>query len=435
MRFNGSWGGGRRAAALAPVLAGLLFLPGALGQTPPEDPKEYLEHVRRLNEVAAQKIEGDTRAALRDSQRLARTDVAAATDLLRRTLRDLEADTALSQTRRDQLLRAVNERLRQLAAPPERVAERRESPPSPRHPAPKAPPVDDGEIARSLREIRSLQHDGRLAEARQRAEELARQYPDSAAAQAARRNIDAASTLSALHGDRADGERRLSALQRDVGRSSMPPAGDVDFPKDWAEKSRKRSATVPLTEREKAVLRALAAPVTVDFKGTKFEDAINELSRACGQPIVLDRASLEEAQINYDTTVTLQANGMSLRAALRQLLGRFGLAYVIRDQALEVTTESRAKELMVVRSYYIGDLLGNGGLGGVFDLVQRFQVDPLAQAKQAAQIIDMIETSIEPMSWQKNGGAGTINYNAGTGSLIVKQSAEVHARLAGGLSP
>lgn len=426
----------RSLAVAGPLAAALLLGSAAGGQTPTDDPKAYLEHVRRLNEVAAQKIEGDVRAALREAQRLARTDTGAAAEMLGRVLRDLDADTSLTQARRDQLAKTVSERIRQLGRTPERIAERREAAPPlpPRRPLANARQPADEEIGRSLRTIRSLQRDGRLAEARQRAEELARQLPDNAAAQAARRNVDAASTLSSIRGDRADGEQRLSALQRDLGRSSMPPGGDLDFPKDWAEKSRKRSATVQLTDREKAILKALAAPVSVDFNGTKFEDAINELSKASGQPIVLDRAALEEAQITYETPVTLRANGMGLRTILRQILGRFSLAYVIRDQALEVTTEARAKEMMVVRSYYIGDLLANSGVG-IFDLAQRFEVDPLQMAKQAAQIIEMIETSIEPMSWQKNGGGGTITFNAATGSLIVKQSAEVHARLAGGLSP
>jgi hypothetical protein len=43
----------------------------------------------------------------------------------------------------------------------------------------------------------------------------------------------------------------------------------------------------------------------------------------------------------------------------------------------------------------------------------------------------MIQTSVDPQSWQANGGNGSIVFNAPSMSLIIKQSAEVHALLGG----
>jgi hypothetical protein len=58
-------------------------------------------------------------------------------------------------------------------------------------------------------------------------------------------------------------------------------------------------------------------------------------------------------------------------------------------------------------------------------------------AVQAAQnvnaIIDLIQTSVDPESWKKNGGQGTIVFHGPSMSLVIKNSAEVHSMIGGGL--
>ncbi len=58
---------------------------------------------------------------------------------------------------------------------------------------------------------------------------------------------------------------------------------------------------------------------------------------------------------------------------------------------------------------------------------------PFMALQGAAQIIDLIQNSVEPQSWQVNGGPGTIRFDPLTMSILVKQTAEVHFILAGGL--
>ena len=45
----------------------------------------------------------------------------------------------------------------------------------------------------------------------------------------------------------------------------------------------------------------------------------------------------------------------------------------------------------------------------------------------------MVTNSLDPMSWQGKGGNGTIGFNIPTMSLIVRQSAEVHLMIRGGM--
>jgi hypothetical protein len=118
---------------------------------------------------------------------------------------------------------------------------------------------------------------------------------------------------------------------------------------------------------------------------------------------------------------------MSLRTALRKFLGDNGLTYVIKDEAIYVTTPRRAREMMETRAYYMGDLVagvgpfGNGVRWGP-------QVAQAQMMENANQIMQLVRSSIDPDSWAPN-GAGSIAFDPITMSLVVRQSAEVHAML------
>ena len=63
------------------------------------------------------------------------------------------------------------------------------------------------------------------------------------------------------------------------------------------------------------------------------------------------------------------------------------------------------------------------------------QAQDQAQLAQNVQIIiDMITQSVDPSSWMGKGGLGVVGYNIPTQSLIIRQSAEVHNMIRGGLS-
>jgi hypothetical protein len=208
----------------------------------------------------------------------------------------------------------------------------------------------------------------------------------------------------------------------------MPVVDDVEFPPDWREKSDRRAKLlVQMTEKEKAIIQALNSPVSVSFKGSRFEEVIKELERVSGQPILLDNPSLQEANVTYETPVTLELKNVTFRTALRKVLADNGLTYIIRDQTIQVMTPIKAREQMTVRSYYIGDLLFVAG----FTLPPVFS--QLQMAQTVAQLADLIQRTIDPSSWQINGGPGTITFYPPTMSLVIKQSAEMHFILGGGL--
>ena len=158
-----------------------------------------------------------------------------------------------------------------------------------------------------------------------------------------------------------------------------------------------------------AIFRGLGSVISVKFKGTHLEDAIEYLQTYLGQPIVLDPLAMEELGLKYDTPVTLSLNRVTLRTVLTKVVRDLGLAYVIKDEVIQVTTPKKAQEMMVTHVYSIADLAR----------------DPL----EAAILIDLIQSTVDPGSWKANGGAGTIAYHPLTQSPLIKQSSEFHAAM------
>ncbi|MFN0056313.1 MAG: hypothetical protein ACKV0T_29560 [Planctomycetales bacterium] len=96
---------------------------------------------------------------------------------------------------------------------------------------------------------------------------------------------------------------------------------------------------------------------------------------------------------------------------------------------LQERLKSRLRELetQLVRSQVrgaAGRRMGNASLAGGG-----------ATVAEAAELIDLIQSTIAPESWDVNGGRGTIRYYRPLHVLVVRQTAEVHAQIGGTLRP
>jgi general secretion pathway protein D len=443
------------------ALLTLLLPRTAFAQPQGNGDNDLLDQVRRMERVAAQKSEADVRRALREAERLVRTDRAKALDCLKEALARLDDETTLSPQRRESLKRMLSDRIRvtesDSSGAPSGVTDRVKKLRPDRGSEERRNGIDQEETRQSFKTIQQLQEEGKTEAASREASALARQLPQDTAVQAAERTTRAADQVANARRFHRDYERQLASGFRDIDRSTTLPSGDIDFPKDWKDRTKGRTAAIPLTAKERSILQGLNATISVNFKDSKLEDVIEYLQTYTGQPILLDREGMKDVEISYDTGVTLNVKGVTVRTLLRKILGDLGMAYVIKDETIQATSAQRARETMAVRRYYVGDLLaGMGALGtlalpqaapGVAGIVpggiRNFGALPFAAAANAQspamqtmqgvkQLIDLIQTSVDPQTWQANGGSGTITFHAPSMSLVIKQSAEVHALLATG---
>ncbi|HEX5446021.1 MAG TPA: hypothetical protein VFW87_19500, partial [Pirellulales bacterium] len=140
---------------------------------------------------------------------------------------------------------------------------------------------------------------------------------------------------------------------------------------------RKKYKAVDLTQNsptEEKILAALDEPTVMDFEETPLKDAVDFLKEKHQIEIQLDMRALEDGGMGSDTPVTRQLKGITLRSALRLLLGEYELTYVIRNEVLLITSKNEAENMLSTRVYPVGDLVipvgppmmgrGMGGGGG-----------------------------------------------------------------------
>ncbi len=147
---------------------------------------------------------------------------------------------------------------------------------------------------------------------------------------------------------------------------------------------------------------------------------------------MLDKPALDDIGVNNESTVNVSLNKVSTRTALKKVLADLGLTYVIKDETIFVTTPVKAKDMMTIRTYYIGDLVGGYPdirFGGLMSQYQALAT--------VAQLVQMIQGNIDKDSWEVNGkeGGGTVVFDPVHMTLVVKQSAEVHYKMMQGLIP
>jgi len=412
----------------------ILSLP-AFGQSPPPD--KLLEEAKKQQELATQQAEADLRATL---QKAAKASPAESIRLLKDGLERIQSNEQIATSRKEAMVRMLKDRIR--------ITEQ-----AAKNTATKPPAGDDAKLARSnerlaeldkqkverekirtaISTIVQLQGQGNQAEAEKKAKELASQYPDNQAAKAMARGGFLNARIREAREILTEQERRWTVASRDMDRSSMPATGDIEFDKKrWAEITKMRKGE-ELSEKEKAILKALNEPIKAQWRNSALRDVIEYLATVSGQTLFIDKRALEDENLTEESPVSFFApREVTMRTALRKILQDLNMTYVVKDQVIYITSQRRARDMMVTKTYYVGDLTTGLGTFG-----NPLQFGPLIAAQQemenARMIMEMIKEQVDPASWQGNGGSGTITYSPLNKAFIIRQSAEVHSLIKGGL--
>src|SRR5262249_8679414 len=172
-------------------------------------------------------------------------------------------------------------------------------------------------------------------------------------------------------------------------------------------KRRLKSTQPPLTKEEKAILKALDTVLDVDLKDVTFQEFLDMLKDKTGLETFVSKQAMSDAGVEYDTRIKVRGRAAT-RTLLRKVLADLGLTYVVKDATVQVTTVARAKEMLTTRSYYLGDL------AAVVDLRWGPFASQALMAQNMINLVNLITQSVEPSSWQINGGAGTLYFHPAT---------------------
>ena len=385
---------------------------------------ELVTRARQIREVAIQKRENEAKQALTESLRLSKFSLTRAAEYLKPILENIESDELLPAEKRDSLARGIRSQIKVyeknigVSASKNLDAVQSQAQANERIADIDRTSRENEKLSRNIDSIKNLRKDGQTAEANRSFDELAKKYPNNLEVQALGRlskfqdNIGAESKLRATRSD------MMLALQRDILKASIPVSGDISFPDDWVEKSKRRTAGAKVSEEDRKIMNTMSSPLTFSLKNEPFQSFLDIMEKQFGSPLVIDQQALQLMNITTETPITVNSRGWSTRTILRKVLSDLGLSYVIKEKTIHITSPDRAKETMTTRAYPIGDIIGNMNMNMPGNYNQAVFIQNVQNIMNSIMALD-------PKSWQPE-GAGSIVFEPSTMSLIIRQTAEFH---------
>ncbi len=190
------------------------------------------------------------------------------------------------------------------------------------------------------------------------------------------------------------------------------------------------------------------------FDNITLAEAIDFLRDVSGANIHVNWRAIEDSGIGKDTTINVRLRSVPLQKILRLVLAEAGrgnaLTYYVDENVLEITTRELADRELFTRVYPVDDLLmevpdfqppnltlqsasaGRGSSGGGGNPLSgagsgNNNVMQFTRAQRAQDLIDTIQSIIQPEIWNTNGGPAAIRF--WNGSIIVTAPRSVHEAL------
>ena len=141
------------------------------------------------------------------------------------------------------------------------------------------------------------------------------------------------------------------------------------------------------------------------FVEEPLRDVVEAVEDSQGIPVKIDLQALEEERFDSETLFNVSISGVSLRSALRLLLRdskETELTYIIKDEVLLITTKYKAAIDIAVEVY------------------------PVAWNDDYQSLIDLIQNTVAPQSWNTVGGLGAIQPYPLSNEIVISQTGELH---------
>ncbi len=237
---------------------------------------------------------------------------------------------------------------------------------------------------------------------------------------------------------------------------------------------------------EQDIMRKIDTPVSVKYRNRPLGEVLQELSSMTGIPMVMDERALSALRVTADSPVTLQlSSSISLKSALNLILGSLDLTYVVENDVMNITSKEAKESKVYPRTYRVTDLVTpipnfstsyEDGLAGALQAAYRMadrrndvqimpvsvtdlgggmaggntrmgsnmlgQFQPTGGGAYGSQpgprglgggsmadfdsLIQLIQTTIRPDTWEALGGPSAISPYPQNLSLVVRTTSDVH---------
>jgi general secretion pathway protein D len=259
--------------------------------------------------------------------------------------------------------------------------------------------------------------------------------------------------------------------------SIMPPGGDYSLPnaKSWGELSKRREKfgrvdSRERTESELQIEKSLGQKVSLHFHDVALTEVIRHIATVHGINIAMKTRAIETEGLTASQPVSIDVDGITLSSALNLLLDQAGgLVYSIENETLMITNRLEQETKLELRTYNVADLVipvgNNNGIpgnatsptsggaprlnsgvtgNGLYQVHDELSIginrdgrsnsssntSAAANGADFSGLIELLTTTIEPGTWDVDGGSGTIGTNENTLSLVIRQTSATHEQVA-----
>lgn len=264
----------------------------------------------------------------------------------------------------------------------------------------------------------------------------------------------------------------------DVEEAMIAPGRDYNMPdaRSWGEltKRRERLGRVDSRERSESELKiekSLGDKVSLHYKDTPLTEVVRQIALDHGINITMKTREIESEGLSVTQMVSIDVDGITLRSALNLLLDQAGgLVYSIENETLMITNRLEQETKFINVAYNVADLVVPVGIRNPANVGQYGNSVPGSERAQSASgngfyqvnddlavsiggngrpsangtgsgsestsnadfsgLVNLITTTVEPGTWDVDGGQGTIGQEENTLSLVIRQTSAVHEQIA-----
>ena len=352
----------------------------------PEEPAdgELIDEVERQQRVYQQFLQSEVRNVINEARKTMAIDPEAASGMLKLTLEKVRQAPEINPELRDQLADQIEAALQaasrqalvksQRDLTREQIAAESEA----RRRITQELFLQEEKIDQLMARFNALMDEERYRDAEAVANIAEEMSPGTAGlrdAELAARMVGYVSDMMAVVDARHKGMID-SLYQTELSHVPTPDEPPILYPDPevWQllTERRKKYKAVDLTQsnpNEAKILAALEDKTELEFVDQPLTDVVDYLKERHQIEIQLDSKALTDEGVGTDTPITRNIRGITLRSALRLMLGELDLTYIIRNEVLMITTKTEAENMLSTKVYPVADLVvpirsGFGGMGG-----------------------------------------------------------------------
>ena len=199
----------------------------------------------------------------------------------------------------------------------------------------------------------------------------------------------------------------------------LAPSPSVPTPEDAANSKYCQCVGRGHSAAAKRIEQVLDAPLRkagLDYTDQPLQDVVAQLNDEYAIPVLLDKVALENAGIGSDVPISVSIHNMSLRSGLKLMFRSLDLTWMVRDEAMTITTKEGAEKDLDTCVYNVQGLVDD------------------ADPKSVKALVDAICGCVQRESWAANGRGHAEVRPLPSGLLVVSQTQAAHEEVSALLS-